>query len=85
LKYGFMEKPDVPAGLAQVRHPRLHFDEKKVSYFLGRETLLSTNIPGMARWRERLFASMSRNGQSAMAYFRLPPDRVVEVGVQVQL
>ncbi len=56
-----------------------------MSYFLGRETLLSTDAPGMAKWRERLFAWMSRNAQSAMAFFRLPPDRVVEVGVQVQL
>jgi KUP system potassium uptake protein len=85
LQYGFMEEPDVPGALASVRHPTLQFAEDQVSYFLGRETLLPTATPGMAAWREGLFAWMSRNAQTAMAFFKLPPDRVVEVGVQVEL
>jgi KUP system potassium uptake protein len=85
LNYGFMEEPDVPGALASIRHPSLRFVEGQVSYFLGRETLVSTSTPGMTRWRAGLFALMSRNAQTAMAFFRLPPDRVVEVGVQVEL
>jgi len=85
LRYGFMEEPDVPEALASVSHPGLRALEGQVSYFLGRETLVSTAAPGMARWRERLFALMSRNAQTAMAFFKLPPERVVEVGVQVEL
>ncbi len=75
----------MPEALASVRHPGLRALEGQVSYFLGRETLVSTAAPGMARWRERLFALMSRNAQTAMAFFKLPPERVVEVGVQVEL
>ena len=56
-----------------------------ITYFLGRETLLATNNPGMAIWRERLFALMSRNAQSAMTFFRIPPNQVVEMGSQVEL
>jgi KUP system potassium uptake protein len=85
LNYGFMEEPNVREALASVRHPGLRFDEDQVSYFLGRETLLCTSAPGMAKWRQGLFALMSRNAQTAMAFFKLPSDRVVEVGVQVEL
>ena len=85
LKYGFMEEPNLPEALVSVRHPGLRIVEGQVSYFLGRETLLSTAAPGMARWREGLFALMSRNAQTAMAFFKLPPERVVELGVQVEL
>jgi KUP system potassium uptake protein len=80
-----MEEPDVPRALAAVQHPRLNFAAGEVSYFLGRETLLPTRKPGMALWRERLFVWLSRNAQTATDYFNLPPDRVVEVGVQVEL
>jgi KUP system potassium uptake protein len=56
-----------------------------MSYFLGRETLFPSSKPGMAVWRERLFAWMSRNAQPATQFFRLPTERVVEVGVHVEL
>lgn len=85
LKYGFMDEPNVPEELSLIRHPALDFTNSDVSYFLGRETLLATQQPGMALWRERLFVWMSRNAQTATAYFHIPPDRVVEVGVQVEL
>jgi KUP system potassium uptake protein len=85
LTYGFMEEPDVPRDLRRVRHPQLNFQGTDISYFLGRETLLVSRRPGMARWRERLFTWMSRNAQTATAYFHIPPDRVFEVGVQVEL
>ena len=56
-----------------------------MTFYLGRETLLATGRPGMALWRERLFAFMSRNAQRPTLYFEIPPDRVFEIGVQVEL
>jgi KUP system potassium uptake protein len=85
VRYGFMEEPDLPETLATVKHPQLDFTRNDLSYFLGRETLISTPKPGMARWRERLFVWLSRNAQTATDFFNLPPERVVEVGVQVEL
>jgi KUP system potassium uptake protein len=86
LRYGFMEDPDVPAALARAHEQQgLVLDEDDVTYFLGRETLIATKTPGMALWRERLFVLMARNAVRAIAYFRLPPERVVELGVQVEL
>ena len=85
VTYGFMEQPDIPRDLAQVKHPELEITVNEVSYFLGRETVVATKKPGMARWRERLFAWMSRNAQPATQFFRLPPEQVFEVGVQVEL
>jgi KUP system potassium uptake protein len=85
LTYGFMEEPNIPQALTEIRHPELTITESEVSYFLGRETLLATGRPGMAVWRERLFTWMSRNAQSATHCFNLPSDRVMEVGVQVEL
>lgn len=84
LKYGFMDKPDVPTAMTGVQHPELKLNGE-VSYFLGRETLFSTDKPGMAQWRERLFVWMSRNAQPATQFFRIPTERVMEVGVQIEL
>ena len=83
--YGFMERLDIPDILTQVKRYGLQLEVEAITYFLGRETLLATNKPGMAIWRERLFALMSRNAQSAMSFFRIPPDQVVEMGFQVEL
>ena len=83
LTYGFMEDPDVPAALLGARDHGLTFDDRDVTFFLGRETLIATNAPGMALWRERLFVIIARNAVRATAFFRLPPERVVELGVQV--
>jgi KUP system potassium uptake protein len=85
VRYGFMEEPDIPSVLASIQLGELEFTGKEVSYFLGRETIVATRKPGMARWREQLFVWMSRNAQSATQFFNLPPDRVVEVGVQVEI
>jgi KUP system potassium uptake protein len=60
-------------------------DLEDLTYFLGRETIIVTRQPGMAMWRERLFVLMARNAVRATAYFRLPPERVVELGVQVEV
>ena len=85
LNYGFMDEPDVPQALSRVREPGLDLAGSDVSYFLGRETILASEHPGMSLWRERLFTWLSRNSQPATHYFNLPPERVVEVGVQVEI
>jgi len=85
LQYGFMEDPDVPAALAEAADRGLRFDPADVVYFLGRQTILVTDREGMALWREKLFVLMSRNAVRATAYFHLPPERVVELGVQVEM
>jgi KUP system potassium uptake protein len=85
LTYGFMEDPDVPAALVSACDRGLVIDQSDVTFFLGRETLIATRAPGMAPWREHLFVLIARNAGRATAFFRLPPERVVELGVQVEL
>jgi KUP system potassium uptake protein len=85
VQYGFMEDPDVPAALLEARKKGLVIDADDLTYFLGRESLIIAPHHGMAAWRERLFLVMSRNAVRATAFFRLPPERVVELGVQVEM
>ena len=85
INYGFMEDPDVPGVLASLRAPDPVFDPAETTYFLGRETVIASKHPGMMLWREKLFAIMSRNASPATAYFCLPPERVVEMGSQVEI
>jgi KUP system potassium uptake protein len=85
LKYGFMEEPDVPAALNLVGGCGDKFKMMDTSFFLARQTLLASDKPGMAIWREKLFAWMLRNAESAMEFFRLPTNRVVELGSQVEI
>jgi KUP system potassium uptake protein len=85
LRYGFMEDVDIPAALRAIEQDGLAFPLMDTTYFLGRESLIATRRPGMALWREHLFALMSRNARPATAFFRLPPNRVVELGAQVEL
>jgi len=84
-QYGFMEDPDVPAALELAREQGLFLDDDDLTYFLGRETIIVTRKKGMALWREKLFVLMARNAVRATAFFRLPPERVVELGVQVEM
>jgi KUP system potassium uptake protein len=85
LQYGFMDDPDVPQALAEARERGLEIDLEDLTYFLGRETIIVTPRKGMAMWREELFVLMARNAVRATAFFRLPPERVVELGVQVEM
>ena len=86
VNFGFTEEPDVPAAFREIPDQRLSIDPRTVTYFLGRETLIPTKkVPNMALWRERLFVTMSRNAMNATNYFKLPPDRVVELGAQLEI
>ena len=84
-QYGFMQDPHVPEALGMARDQGVELDPEDMIYFLGRETIIVTRRPGMAVWRERLFVLMARNAVRATAFFRLPPERVVELGVQVEM
>ncbi len=84
-RFGFMEDPNVPDLLDRAKAFGLEFKPMETTYFLGRETLIPSQKPGLARWRTSLFAFMSRNAHRATAYFRIPPNRVVELGAQVEL
>ena len=83
--YGFMDDPDIPAALERASGLGVPLDLGDITYFLGRETLIVTQQKGMAKWREKLFVVMARNAVRATAFFRLPPERVVELGVQVEM
>jgi KUP system potassium uptake protein len=83
--YGFMQVPGVPDVLENLRDKGLELDLMKTSFFLSRETLIPSKRPGMALWREKLFAVMSRNAVRPTDFFRIPVNRVVELGVQVKL
>jgi KUP system potassium uptake protein len=85
-RYGYMEDIDVPALLMRTVDCGLVVPPMDTTYFLGRETLIVTRRQGgMMQWREKIFASMMRNAESAAHYFRLPPNRVVELGAQIEL
>ncbi|HEX6730584.1 MAG TPA: KUP/HAK/KT family potassium transporter, partial [Pyrinomonadaceae bacterium] len=83
--YGFMEDPDIPKVLESVQVPGLAYDPKDTTYFLGRETIIASKRPGMPLWREKIFSIISHNATSATAYFCIPPDRVVEMGEQIEI
>jgi len=83
--YGFMETPDMDDIVASCKNHDLEFEMMDTSFFLSRETLISTDRPGMARWREHLFLWMSKNALRATDFFQIPTNRVVELGAQIEL
>jgi KUP system potassium uptake protein len=85
LRYGFSEDPDIPAALAAARPILGPLPPMTTSYFISRQTVIAAKKPGMAKWRERIFAWMVRNSATAMEFFKLPPNRVVELGSQVEI
>ena len=85
LHFGFMNTPDVPKALVLAATQGLHIPLFESSYFLSRETVVPTPGGGMSNWRERLFATMSRNSGGLVEYFRLPDNAVVELGTRVQI
>ncbi len=85
LNYGFMEEPQVPQALFSIVHPGFGVREEHTTYILGRETVVATELEGMALWRERLFAFMIKNATNAASFFHLPPSQCLEIGVQVEI
>jgi KUP system potassium uptake protein len=85
VRYGFMQDPNVPDALKRAQELGLKMENHDLTFFLGRETIIVTSHAGMATWRERLFVLMARNAVRATAFFRLPTERVVELGVQVEM
>lgn len=84
--YGFMQDPDIPRVLEWAdRAGVFSYRPMETTFVVGRETVLATQRPGMALWRERLFSLLSRNAQRATAFFHLPPNRVIEIGAQVEI
>ena len=85
LRYGFSQDADIPKALRLCRTLGLEFDLMETSFFIGRETLIPSVRADMPLWQEKIFVSMSRNALSATDFFRIPSNRVVELGTQVQL
>ena len=85
ISYGFMDEPDIPTALKQCSQKGVAIDPGAISYFLSREIVVPTTGSGMARWRESLFATMSRNAGSVADFFKLPHNCVVELGTRVQI
>lgn len=85
VRYGFKDQPDIPEAMNLCRLQGLEFNDMETSYFLSRQTLVPKLGKDMALWREKLFALMSRNSSSAVRFFNLPANRVVELGTRIEL
>jgi KUP system potassium uptake protein len=85
LRYGFQESPNIPKELEALKEEGIPYEPMQTSYFLGRETVVAAAVPKMSRWRQWLFTLMSRNAVPATEFFRIPSDRVVELGVRVAI
>jgi len=85
LRYGFLEETDIPTALKGATMCGGAFEMMHTSFFLSRQTLIASRTPGMAIWREKLFAWMLRNAATAMEFFKLPSNRVVELGSQIEI
>ena len=83
--YGFMQTPSIFEILDSAKKQGFNYVFEEITFFLGRETILPSHHPGMMIWRERLFAFMLRNAQRATAFYQIPPDQVIEVGIQVEI
>jgi KUP system potassium uptake protein len=85
IRYGFMDEVNVPEVLAQENIHGLDMEMSDISYFIGRETIVPTDLPGMAIWREHLFALMTRNAASIVDYYKLPSQKVIELGSRIDI
>ncbi len=85
LRFGFAEDPDVPDAIESIQACGLPFDLMDTTFFLSRESIVATDRPGMARWRDKLFVFMQRNATPATAFFQIPGNRLVELGTQVEI
>ncbi|HNQ91970.1 MAG TPA: KUP/HAK/KT family potassium transporter, partial [Alphaproteobacteria bacterium] len=85
IRYGFMDEIDIPKELAKEYMHGIKIEPEAATYFIGRETIIPTSIPGMAIWREHLFSWMSKNAASAADYYNLPSKRVMELGSRIDI
>jgi len=86
LRFGFAEDPNIPAALSKCSKVGLPFDMMDTTFFLSRETIIADDRrPGMALWRDKLFAFMARNALPATAFFQIPGNRLIELGAQVEI
>ncbi|MDN5849319.1 MAG: KUP/HAK/KT family potassium transporter, partial [Nitrococcus sp.] len=85
LRYGFAEKPNIPLSLAQCGSRGLPFNLMDTTFFISRATVVAEAGPGMALWREKLFAFMSRNALPVTAFFEIPGNRLIELGAQIEI
>jgi KUP system potassium uptake protein len=85
LRFGFAEDPDVPETMQSINECGLPFDLMDTTFFLSRESIVATDRPGMARWRDKLFVFMQRNATPATAFFQIPGNRLIELGTQVEI
>jgi KUP system potassium uptake protein len=85
LRYGFLESPDIPRDLATLFVAGGKWNPMQASYFLGREALVRSSMPKLSQWRQGLYSVMARNAVPATEFFRIPSDRVVELGVRVAI
>ncbi len=85
VRYGFKDDPDIPQALMMCEAYGIKYEAMETSFFLGRETIIRHTIPKMSRWRQMLFTWMFRNAETATAFFKIPTNRVVELGTQVEL
>jgi len=85
IRFGFAEDPDIPSAMDRCEAKGVDFEMMETTFFVSRETVVATDRPGMPLWRDRLFAFLARNASSATAFFRLPGNRLIELGTQVEI
>jgi KUP system potassium uptake protein len=85
IRYGFHESPDIPRDMDKLKDIGVPWDPMRASYFLGREVLAQAAKPEMSKWRQWLYGLIARNAVPATEFFRIPADRVVELGVRVAI
>lgn len=85
VRYGFKDEPNLPLALEMCKQSGLEFEPLKTSYFLSREIVVPTPGGGMTQWQERIFATMARNAGNAAEYFKLPANRVLELGTRIEI
>ena len=83
--YGFMDTPDIPAALELCSTQGLHFDMMSTSFFISRALLVPSPNPGMMKWREQLFLALSKNAMNAADFFKIPVNRVIEMGTKIEI
>lgn len=85
IRYGFMEVPDIPRALELAEHKGMAFDMMTTSFFISRAMIVSSPHPGMVKWRERLFLALSKNAMNAGDFFKIPVNRVIEMGTRIEI